>query len=328
MKVFVTGADGMLGTNTVMELLKRGYQVTALVHSSSKSQTLQNLAITRLEGDILNKAELLEQLAGHDFVIHIAANTAVWPSRNKLLRAVNIDGTRNLMEAAMHNGIKRFVHVGTANSFQPGTKEKPGDETGSYDGGQYQNDYLDSKYEAQCLLLEAHREKAFPVIIVNPTFMLGKYDSLPTSGRLVLSYVQGRMPGYSKGAKNYVAAGDVAIALVNALSMGKTGECYIAGNENLTYLEFFNKVGEVTGVQHKLRFIPFPLILAGGRVVEFLASLSGKTPRLSYGMARLSGIEQYYSAQKAIRELNMPQTPINLAIKESFDWMTHNQVEI
>jgi len=155
--------------------------------------------------------------------------------------------------------------------------------------------------------------------------MIGPYDSGPSSGRLILSAVQGKVPGYSKGVKNYVHAGDVAVAIVNALKMGQLGQCYITGNENMDYETFFRKVCQVAHVPFRMRYLPYPLVLLGGLLGSLWGRISRVPPKLSVGIARMSGMEQYYSSARAVRELNMPQTPVKKAIRDCLDWFEGQQ---
>jgi dihydroflavonol-4-reductase len=328
LKTFVTGADGMLGTNVVLELLKRKHELVCLVHPSSKSNTLKDLPVSIVKGDILNVSSFESYLSDCNYVVHIAASTSVWPRRNEMVNRVNIEGTRNLMTAAQRAGIQRFVHVGSANSMDPGTKDAPGTEENAYTGWKYKNDYLDSKYKTQQMLLNEYEKNGFPVVIVSPTFMLGEYDSGPTSGQLLLSMVEGKVPGYSKGVKNYVHAKDVAVAIANALTLGRTGQVYIAGNQNLDYQTFFTKVKDIAGIKKKLIRIPFLLVLMGGFFSSLLARITKKKPGLSYGMVQLMGIEQYYSSAKAVKELEMPQTDVDQAIKDCLNWFRANNVRL
>lgn len=328
MKVFVTGADGMLGTNIVHELLDRKYEVKCLVHPKSLSKTLDGLQIEKLSGNILEPNTFESHLTGCDFVIHVAASTAVWPGRNEMVNRINLEGTRNVMMAAKKANIKRFIHVGSANTFAPGTKEKPGNELNPYEGWKYKNDYMDSKYKCHQMLLNAFKTEAFPVIIVAPTYMIGPFDSGPTSGRLLLSLVEGKVPAYSIGVKSFVHTRDVAIAMVNALTMGRLGEAYIAGGENLSLGDFFKKASKVAEIKFKLIRIPYVFVLITGLVGSIFARITGKAPSLSFGMARMSGMLQYYSSQKAISELSMPQTPVEQAIADCLKWFRDNNIKL
>lgn len=322
-KIFVTGPDGLLGSNIVRELIAQGYEVKAMVQPGRKTGTLDGLPIEKVEGDLLNGDQLKELIKGCRFVLHGAASTAMWPDKNPIVRKVNIEGTRNVLEACVPNQIERLVYIGTANSFGYGTKEQPGDENKAYSAGVYQNDYMDSKYQAHLLVLD-YVKRGLNAVIVNPTFMLGPYDSAPSSGAMILAVVKGQVPGYSPGGKNYICVKDAAKGAVNAIKMGRSGESYIMGNENLNYKEAFEKMAKVAGVKAPKMAVPkFALMLYGGWG-SLMGRITGKAPKVSKTMAKISCAEFYYSSAKAVKEIQLPQTPIEQGIQEAIDWFREN----
>lgn len=324
MHVTVTGADGLLGSNIVRLLLAQDHTVRVLVQEHRKTITLDGLAIERFTGDILDTESLSRAFKGTRAVIHAAASTAVWPSRSAVVRRVNIDGTANVLKAAEEAGAERFVYIGTANSFSPGTKEHPGDESTPYICGKYGLDYMDSKYEALKLVLDAAAGRGFPALTVNPTFMIGPWDATPSSGTMLLKLAAGKVPGYTSGGKCWVHARDVAAAAVNALTIGRIGESYIAGNENLDYGEFFRLAAGVIGVAPPRLKMATPLVLATGALGSLGAAITGKPPLLSYTMAKIGCDGHYYDPSKARRELAMPSTPLETAVDECFRWLKDN----
>ncbi len=324
MKILVTGADGMLGSHVVRELLRRGDEVRALVQPGRQTGTLDGLEIERVEGDLLDATQLRAALAGCDGVIHTAASTQIWPSRDRQIWAVNYDVVKILAAAVLELEVQTFVHVGTATSFSPGPKEQPGTEEGPYTDGKYGLDYQDSKYAAQEMLLRMQREQGLPVKILNPSFMFGAYDSKPGAGQMILSVYAGKTPGYTAGGKSYVAARDVAAAAANALQRGEYGQCYIAAGENLDYGEAFRLIADTLGVKAPGLKIPNFLVDAMGLVGSLWGRLSGQPPFLSYPMARVSHADCYYSNRKAVQELGMPQTDLPAAILECFNWLKEN----
>jgi dihydroflavonol-4-reductase len=226
--------------------------------------------------------------------------------------------------AARKLGLKRMVHIGTANSFAPGPLKNPGDENSPFNGWKYGMDYIESKYQAQEMLIKMHREAGFPVVIINPTFMIGPYDTGPSSGKLLVELLSGRLLGYPSGGRNVICSVDVARTAVNALTMGREGQCYIAGNENLSYEDLFRLVCEVCEVKFRLIKIPQLLVLAVGLINSALAKVTDKPPQLSFTMARMSAVEHYFSSQKAQNELDLPRTPIEIGIMEAVDWFKEN----
>jgi dihydroflavonol-4-reductase len=324
MNVLVTGGDGLLGSNVVRELLTRGYSVSVFVQPGRQQKTLEGLEVERLSGNLLNQQEVMDAVAGMDAVIHCAASTSVWPTRSEVVNTVNIEGTRNIIEAVKRFGVKRLVYIGTANSFGFGTKEHPGVEGNPYKSAQYGLDYMDSKYKAQQLILKEVKENVLPAIIVNPTFMFGPYDSGPSSGAMIVALYKGKVPGYTAGGRNYIFVKDAAVAIGNALTMGRNGECYIIGNENLSYKEAFEKIAATIGV--KPPSLPIPKMFAKlyGQIGSAIGKISNTTPAISYPLAQIACDEHYYSAAKAVKELGLPQTPVEVGIKECYAWLNEN----
>ncbi len=325
MKVLVTGPDGLLGSNLVRELLARKYEVTGFTEAGKSSPTIEGLPIKRVAGNLLNEKDLLDASEGMDIVIHCAANTSMFPARQPLVNQVNIIGTDNVVKACQINNVKRLIYVGTANSFGSGSLTELGTEKNSYNALHYGLDYMDSKYQAQINILRKVKEEGFDAVIVNPTFMIGPYDSRPTSGAMILGIYEKKVPGYAVGGKNFVAVKDAAVAIANAITFGEKGECYILGNENLTYKEAFEKIAKVTGVTPPKIKVPKTVVALYGRFNSFYAQLFKNEPTLSKELAILSNEIHYYSAEKAVKHLKMPQTPIDTAIKECYDWFVENE---
>ena len=320
-KVLVTGADGLLGSNLVRELLSRNYKVRVLLLPDSPSATLDDLNIERHFGNILQPEDLEKAMNGCTHLVHAAANTNIWPNRSEIIRKVNLDGTKNIAAAALKAGIKRMIYIGTANSFGFGPKENPGDETRPYQSGIYGLDYQDSKYQAQQYILEQVKKNQLPAIIINPTFMLGPYDSKPSAGAMILAIYHRKVPGFAPGGKNYIYVKDVAIAIANALGgKGRIGECYIAGHENLNFKEAFTKIAQITGVKPPSISFPKGILKLYGRFGSLMGNITGKAPTVSYPMTQISCDEHYFNPQKAIDELDLPQTGLEVAVKEAFAW--------
>lgn len=325
MLILVTGADGFLGGHITSILLEEGYTVRALYHPASSQAGLEerpNLDI--VEGDILNTDSLISAFKDVDAVIHTAASTMVYPRRHQSIWKINFQGTRNLAECAVKHSIKRFVCIGTANSFGSGTLENPGTEENPFTDGRFGADYMNSKRSIQEWLLNFSSKTGFPVIILNPCFMLGPGDSKPGSGVMILRLLGRKTLPISKGGRNFVSVKDVARATVNALSMGRIGECYICGNENLPYSKAFPLFGRIMGMNSPTLPVPAPFVLAYGAINSLIAKITGKEPSVSFMMSRASLQGYYYSPEKARRELDLPQTPIKTAAAEAFSWFREN----
>lgn len=324
MKILVTGPDGVLGSNLVRELLSRNYEVTALLEDGKPAPTLDGLPIRRISGNILNQNDLDQTIDGQDIVVHCAASTSVYPARSPQVNKVNIEGTKNVIESIKKHKTKRLIYVGTANSFGFGTLENPGVEGNPYTCRKYGLDYMDSKRAAQEIVLNAVKQDNLPIIVVNPTFMIGPYDSKPSSGTMILAIHKNKVPGYTKGGKNYIAAKDAATAIANAITMGKIGECYILGNENLSYKNAFELIANTIGAKPpKIKLSNF-VVKTYGTVNSTLAKIFNYNPAVTKELAIISCENHYYSPEKARKELGLPQTPIKIAVKECFDWLDQN----
>lgn len=319
-KVLVTGSDGMLGSSICRELLKRGYLVKAMTLPNSSLDVLSDIHVERVDGNVLDTNSLEKAMEDCQYVIHAAALTHVWPRRSEIVTRVNYIGTKNVANAAQKRGLKRMIHIGTASSFGYGSKEVPGDESQPYAFGKLGLDYIESKYHAQSMLLEKYTQENFPIIIINPTYMIGPFDSGPSSGKMIIELLKDNIPGYSTGGKNFVCSVDVASGAVNALKMGTLGECYIAGGENLEYHEFFKKICVLKNKKFKLIKVPYSAVLTLGFINSSVARIIRRPPNLSFTMTRMAGVSQYYSSQKAQKEIDLPQTPIEVGITQCINW--------
>lgn len=323
MKVLITGADGMLGSHIILELIKRNHEVSAFL-LPNQPKLFPELHINRIQGNILDIEGLKKAAYGHDAIIHAAALTDVWPYRSEKIRSVNIDGTKNIVEASKSAKIQRLIVIGSASSCGIGSKEKPGTENTPFISHKYGLDYIDSKKAAQDYVIKEVKENNVPAVIINPTFMFGAYDSKPGAGKMILAIKQGKVLGYPTGGKNYVAAKDVAVAVANALTLGNAGECYIVGNQNLTFKEAFEKIAHVLEVQPPKWAIPKWLNLTISWIIEKFAILTKTIPVISYRTMRIGYDEHYFSNEKAKKELNFTTTNLDIAIKECAEWMEKN----
>jgi dihydroflavonol-4-reductase len=324
MKILVTGADGVLGSNLVRELLKRNYQVSVLIETGKEPTTLKGLPITQFKGNILNLLDIDSAIEGQDILIHGAASTSLWPARSEKVNKINIVGTENMIAACLKHGIKKMIYIGTANSFGYGSLDQLGTENKPYKSDKYGLDYMDSKKTAQEKVLEAVQAKNLPALVVNPTFMIGPFDSKPSSGAMILAIIHNKIPCYTNGGKNYINVADAAIGIANAITLGEIGECYILGNENLTYNEMFNKIALIVNSNAPKHKFPALLVRIYGTLNGFFARVFRYHPSVTRQLAQISTEEHYYSPKKAVRDLKLPQNSIEIGIKECFDWFAAN----
>lgn len=320
MNILVTGADGMLGSNLIRLLLIKKHKVSVLLHPSSKSKTLDGLEITRFWGDILNPESLNESFANIDAVIHAAASTSIWPARSEKVKQINIQGTQNIIDKVLEFGIAKMIYIGSGSSVNTERSE------GKYQfpGAKFGLDYIDSKFEALNLVLDSVKTKNLPAIAILPTYMIGAYDSLPGSGKIVLAVAKGKLKFYTSGGRNFIHVKDVAAAIVNSLDKTNYGKYYIVGNENLSYKEFCSLAASIVNQPKPKIKIPSVIIKMFGSLGSFIGKLLGKQPVLSKEAALISCENQFVSSEDAIRDLNLPQTPVKIAVQDCYNWFKSN----
>lgn len=321
MKVLVTGANGFLASNIVRELNRRGHSVRAMVRPTADLRSLSGTDHEIFYGNFINIIDAMEAAKGCDIVLHAAADTS--QQKNGDHTHVNVTGTFNMLEASCKNQVNRFIFVSTANAFGYGTKENPGDENLSPKYPFTSSEYVISKINAQAMVLDYAKNGKLDAVVVNPTFMIGPNDAKPSSGTIITMMYNKKIIPVPPGGKNFVHVSDAAVGACNAIDKGKTGSCYLLANENLTYKEFFTKLEKVSGKSfYKIRFAPGVLNTLG--TFGNLISKAGLKTNLNLINTKILSLGNYYSSSKAVKELNLPQTPADVAIYDALEWFKKN----
>ncbi|GAB3641714.1 NAD-dependent epimerase/dehydratase family protein [Spirosoma arcticum] len=318
--VLLTGANGFLGGHLCRELVQRGYSVRAFVRAGADQRGLAGLPVGVWTGDLRDATSVRAATDGCDYVIHAGAQAQVNPARSQEVIDINVGGTAAVVAAGVQANVERLVFVGTANVFGFGTKQRPGDESYPYMGSRYGSDYMDSKRAATDLVSQAVGAGNLSAVLVHPTFMIGPLDYKVTSNALLLALYRRQIVGTPAGGKNYVHVADVATATVNALTAGRVGESYILGNENLSYQEAFKLMTSIMHVQAPTLPISPLLATAIGWASDMKHKLTGRPTALNSSMTAIANDGHYFNATKALNELHLPQTPVQTAIDEAFDW--------
>lgn len=324
-KVLVTGASGLLGGNVARDLYRKGYDIRLLVRPTADLKALADIPSELFHGDIGDAAAVDQAVKGCDYVVHAASVTSPWGVRYREYETVNIKGTEHVAEACLKHGVRRLVYVGTANSIGPGTRYKPGNELNAFSLHYVNSGYINSKYIAQQYILEQVERRGLPAVILNPTFMLGAYDSKPSSGQMLLYGWKKKILFYPPGGKNFVHVDDVCAAVSQALTRGKVGSFYLVAGKNLSYADFFRLLNGVTGQKNLRIRIPAPLLKTAGVFGSLFATVTGRPVRLTYASARLLCLYNYYSGRKAERELDIRYTSTAKAISQALDWFRENR---
>ena len=321
MKVLVTGANGLLATNTIIELLERGYLVKGLIRNKSKFVSFKHKNLELFEGDITNESDVEKAIKNCDIVIHAAANTNQNLLKLSDYHDVNVAGTKYILARCLKNKVKKYIFVSTANTFGFGTKSDLGNESKEIKYPFSNSNYALSKLEAQNLLLKASKE--IDIIVVNPTFMLGAYDSKPSSGRIILMGLKKYFLFYPPGGKNFIHVKDAAHGVVNAIDKGKNRESYLLAHENLSYKEFFKKVNSSSKNKPLMIKLPKLFLLFLGTIGDLFRKAGVKTD-LSKTNMKILCIENFYSNKKAKKELKLTCMPIDKAIDDAIEWFEMN----
>ncbi|MGA2246994.1 MAG: hopanoid-associated sugar epimerase [Verrucomicrobiota bacterium] len=331
MKCFVTGASGFIGSNLVHELLARGHRVKALLRPGADERGLPGEKFERVTGDLLDRALLQRELPGCDWCFHVAASYHLWMRNYAPMYAVNVEGTRNVLEAAGQAGCQRIIHTSTVGCIGlPPPRHGsavPGTESDAVSPGDLSGDYKKSKFQAEALARELFRNQALPIIIVNPSAPVGPGDVKPTpTGQIVVDFLNRRLPAYLDTGLNWVHVRDVALGHILAAERGRLGERYILGHAqgNWTMRETLAALAKITGLPAPTWKLPYWLALRVAEVSEGLAFFTGKAPRATLAGVRMARHKMWFTPAKAIQELGLPQTPPEQAFADAVLWFRAN----
>jgi len=318
MRVLVTGANGLLGHHVVMELLKQHHAVQIIVRSKNNLH-FDLKRVTIFEGNFTDYTFLLQAARGCDAIIHIAAVTATNLLKLEDYRDVNVLGVGQVIKVADELSINKIVYISSSNTIGYGNKQLVAVERFSIQYPFSESFYAQSKVEAEQLMIEASGKPRRHVIIINPAFMIGAYDTKPSSGKLLLMGYRKGLLFVPKGGKSFVPVRDVAVAVCNALKVGHNGDRYLASGINLSFKEYYTLQKKVGGYSQVIFELPDFLLLAIGLTGDLIREFGIKTDLCSMNLKQLI-IREYYNNRKAQDELNLPQTNLEVAVKEAIDW--------
>jgi dihydroflavonol-4-reductase len=318
--ILVTGASGFIGWHVARKLLERGDKVRALARPSSQ---VRELDVEVVRGDLRDPDSLERALTGCGVLFHIAADYRLWAKDPGDLYRSNVDGTRNVLEAARKCGMERVVYTSTVGCIGIpngglGTEDRPvreEDMTGAYKR---------SKFQAEQVALE-FAASGFPVVIVNPTAPIGDHDFKPTpTGKIILDFLKGAMPAYVDTGLNFVDVQDTATGHLQAVERGRSGQRYILGSENLTLQQMLQRLASVTGGQAPRWRIPHAVAYAAGVASTGWANLTGQEPRVPLDAVKMSRTKVFVSLDQAKRELGFNPQPVDGALRRAVDWFRAN----
>jgi len=327
MKCFVTGANGFIGFELTKELIKRNYEVNILVRQDFHIKDVKQPAIFR--GNLWDVATIDQGMKGCDYVFHLAAYANIWSKDKTLPYKTNVEGTRNILECALRNKIKRVVFTSTAGVFAPSADNETVDENTPVPET-YLTDYEQTKRQAELLCLE-YLEKGLDIVILNPTRVFGpgllnKSNSVTI---LIQKYIKGKwriIPGDGNSVANYVFINDVIQGHVNAVSKGNSGENYILGGTNTSLNEFFKTIQNVSGIKFRMIKIPVGIIRLAAYVSDILALLFGIRPFITVAWLEKLLQPRIISSNKSEKNLDYKITPLKTGISETIKWLNSGRV--
>lgn len=319
MQAFVTGGTGFVGANLVRLLLNQGYQVKALVRRNSCLDNLKSLDVEIVEGD-LNQENLAQKMKGCSVLFHVAAQYSLWKKDREILYRNNVLGTRNILNCARTAGIERTVYTSSVAAIGVRKDGLPADETYQSPVNKLIGDYKKSKYYAEQEAIKAVKAGQ-DIVIVNPSTPIGKLDLKPTpTGEIIVRFLERKMPFYVDTGLNLIDVEDVAWGHILALEKGKTGDRYILGNQNLTFAQLLTKLATITGLPAPQNTISYWIPYGVAWLEENILAKMGKKPTIAVDGVRMSRQKMFYNGSKAVKELGLPQSSIDDALKKAVEY--------
>ena len=327
MKIFITGALGFIGSHTVRRLAQDGHELVCLVRKTSNADWIREMGATVVIGDVMDKDSVRAAMKDCDWAIHLANLYSFWQPDPRLYAAVNVGGTRNVMEYALEAGVSKVVHISTAAIYGkpadcPFTEESPV-------GPARFSEYAETKYAGDLIAWELYEKKGLPLVMIYPGVVQGPGDPKFT-GQYIHDFIRRRVPatGFNDAIFTYVHVRDVAEAIVRALEKeGNTGEKYLLGREQLSNRQYGEWISEISGVPMPMAHFPGFLIMLTAVLLTGIADIVKRPPVwamsadrrwvISLDSMRTTREGFRFDGSKAEKELGIIYTPIRTALEEA-----------
>jgi nucleoside-diphosphate-sugar epimerase len=321
MRAFVTGGTGFLGYHIIVQLLDRGWEVTAMHRPSSDTRRLNALNVQCVEASLEDPASLVAAVAPEtDAVFHVAGNTNMWSVNNARQTRDNVDGTLNIVDAALERRVKRLIHTSSISAY--GFHRKTITESSPSTALDSGLNYMRTKCLGESIVKRAATGRGMDAVILNPCAIVGSHDPHGWS-RFFVMIDNGTLPGIPPGANSFCHAGEVAKAHVNAFEKGRCGENYILSGINASFLELVRAIGRILDKPVPHKTAPAALLMTLGYVEHAISLITRKEPTLTPEKARLVTSRRVLgSSDKAARELGYnPSVPLERMLQECCQWM-------
>ena len=327
MTTLVTGATGFLGSALARELLKDGRTPKLLVRKNSDTRNIDDLDCEVAYGDLQDRDSLKSALTGCQTLYHTAAYYSLWSQDKKLIYDINVQGTRNILESALEMGVEKIVYTSTVGCIGLSGDGTPANENQPMNPATLCNDYKLSKYEAEQVAHELFG-RGLPVIIVNPSTPIGPRDIKPTpTGKIILDFLNRKMPAYIDTGLNLIDVTDCARGHILAEEKGRPGERYILGNKNMSLKDILLALETLTELKAPRIKLPYWVAYAAGLACEWASdNITHQPPSVPLAGVKMAKYFMYFDPSKAIRELGLPQNPVENALGQAVRWFKENPV--
>jgi dihydroflavonol-4-reductase len=323
MTTLVTGASGFLGSHVARQLVARGDDVRVLLRASSHNRAIGDLSLEYVTGDLRDPASLERAMKGVQRVFHVAADYRLWARRSKEIYESNVGGTKNLLDAAKRAGVEQLIYTSTVATIAVDRPQLPNEFTDAK-LDEMVGHYKRSKWMAEREVLNAARE-GFPVIVAMPTTPVGPWDWKPTpTGKIILDFLNGKMPGYVETGLNFVGVEECAAGHLLVAEKGKVGERYLLGAENLTLKQLLDKLAQITGLPAPGWKIPHGLALGVAYGSTIFSRLVGKEPQIPVEGVKIARHKMFVDCSRATRDLGFKAGPVAAALERAVRWYDAN----
>lgn len=323
MTTLVTGAAGFLGSHVTRQLVARGDEVRVLLRPSSTNRAIADLSLEYVTGDLRDPASLDRAMKGVQRVFHVAADYRLWAKRKQDIYDSNFGGTKNLLDAAKRAGIEQLIYTSTVATIAVDRPQHPNEFTQAK-LEEMVGHYKRSKWMAEREALDAAKA-GLPVIVVMPTTPVGPWDWKPTpTGKIILDFLNGKMPGYVETGLNFVGVEECAAGHLLAAEKGKVGERYLLGGENLTLKAMLDTLSKITGLRAPRLKIPHGLALGVAYASTVFSRLVGREPGIPVEGVKIARHMMFVDCSRAQRELGFTAGPVAAALERAVRWYDAN----
>lgn len=324
MPTFITGATGFIGNKLALKLANQGEIIHALCRKTSDISTLKHPNIKIFYGDVTESSKIFEAMQGCESAYHLAAYARGFAKDKDEYSRINVEGTKNICDAALKTGIKKIVITSTIVTFGP-TGKISESETIKRDENVFYTTYEHSKFMGE-KVVDEYIQKGLKAATVNPTrvFGPGLMNESNSVTIMIQMYMKGKMRailGDGNGIGNYGYVDDMVDGHIAAMEKGRVGEKYILGGENVSYNQFFQMISEITGKRFFQFKIPYPVVIIFSKFEEIRAKLFGGNPLITPEWVKTFALDWVYTSKKAEQELGYKYTPLRESMRQTIDWL-------